>query len=522
MTLVIIADRREEDIIAITAAMRVRERQRSGPTEEELHWREAELDRCRTDILYWIDNYCWGFDNRLPVGEQEFKFKLYDFQGPYVLWLEERYRRHLDGLTEKSRDMGVTWLNLYWDTHHWLFDGMFQALLGSRKEEMVDNNQMDSHFGRLDFVIEHLPDWMKPAGYDRKKNRTFLKIYNPATGALLEGESANKKFGRQGRYNVLYLDEAAFIPDFKIIWAGTADSSPCRIAVSTPNPYEASGLDFEHLKDGGKVPVYTIHWRSHPKKDDAWLENERTRRTDEEIAVEIEISYQVALTGRVYGEWDSLPHGDFPYRDGWPLYCVWDYGVDDDTAMIWAQRNPVSGKFRIVDRYHNNGRAIDFYIPWVTGQVASGLPYEYTEADLNQIARHSAWPMGVHFGDPAGHQRNPVTGTSVIHALGLAQIIVNTKADTNTFEKRHRETQMFMRRIEGINMPACQALDDAMRHARYPKRDEGGQETGERRAPVHDWTAHYRSGIEYLAVNAPKIIVGAKKQGRRKSSWERM
>lgn len=520
--MVIIADRRQADALAIEACLRVRARKAAGPTEEEVAWRAAELERCRTDILYWIDNYCWTFDSRLPVGEQELPLHLYDFQGKYVLWLESKYREHGDGLTEKSRDMGVTWLNLAWSVQHWLFDGMYQELLGSRKEEMVDNWTMDSLFERLAYIIRKLPEWMRPAGYDERKHRHFLNIHNPETGAHLKGESSSKNFGRQGRYGRVYMDEFAFWPETATVWAGTADSSPCRMVVSTPNPYDASGLEFEHLKDSGKVPVYTVHWRSHPKKDDAWLENEKTRRTDEEIAVELEISYQVALTGRVYGEWDKIPHGDFPYHGGWALYVAWDYGLDDDTAMIWAQRNPASGKFRIIDCYQNNQRTIDFYVPWVTGQVASGLPYQYTEADLNQIMRHLPWPMGVHFGDPAGHQRNQVTGTSVIHVLRTAGIHVNTKPETNTFEKRHRETQMFLRQIEGVNMPACQALDDAMRHARYPKRAEGGQETTERSKPVHDFTSHFRTCVEFFAVNAPGETVAKPKAKRRKSSWESM
>ena len=517
---VILANKLQADAIAMEACLRVRARQAAGPTPEDVAYQADELEHCRTDYLHWIDRYCWTFDPRLPVGAQDLPFHLYDYQRRYISWLEERYRDRQDGLTEKSRDVGVTWCNLAWQVHHWRFDGAFQALLGSRKEDLVDNWQIDSLFGRLEFIIERLPGWMKPAGYDGTKHRRHLKIVNPESGAVLQGESSNKSFGRGSRWNVAYLDEFAFWPDTSTVWAGTADSAPCRLAVSTPNPYDASGLEFEHLRDSGKVQVYTVHWRQHPGKDEAWLELEKTRRTDEEIAVELEISYQVALSGRVYPEWDKVPHGAYPYVAGWPLYCAWDYGLDDDTALVWVQRNPATGKFRFVDCYANSQRTIDFYVPWSTGQVASGLPYGYSEADLEQIGRHASWPGATHFGDPAGKQRNQVTGTSVIRELSLAGIHVNTKPETNTFEARHRETQMFLRQVEGVNMPACQALDDAMRHARYPKR---GERTAEVSAPIHDWTAHMRACCEYMAVNAPKAVgVAQVKTPRRKSAWESM
>jgi len=500
--------------------MRVRARTAAGPTPEEQEWRAAELERCREDMLYWINQYGWTFDPRLPVGEQALRFRPYGYQGRYIEWVEERYRGHQDGLTEKSRDVGVTWCHGYWQVWHWLFDGACQGLLGSRKEELVDNWQLDSLFGRLEFIIDRLPEWMRPIGYDKARHRRHLKLLNPASGAVLQGESSNKSFGRQGRYNYVYLDEFAFWPDSKSVWSGTADTAPCRMVVSTPNPYDASGLDFEHLRNSGKVKVYTVHWRQHPGKDDAWLEIEKTRRTDEEISVELEISYQVAISGRVYPEWDKLNRGEYPYVAGWPLCCAWDYGLDDDTALVWAQQNPSTGKFRLIDCYQNSQRTIDFYVPWSTGQVTSGLPYDYSEADLAQIELRRGWPGARHVGDPAGHQRNQVTGTSVIATLRLAGIHVNTLAGSNTFEARHRETKMWLRQVEGINMPACQGLDDAMRHSRYPKRSEQG--TVEQRRPVHDWTAHFRSAIEYMAVNVPKVAEPRKKTARRKSAWETM
>ncbi len=42
---------------------------------------------------------------------------------------------------------------------------------------------------------------------------------------------------------------------------------------------------------------------------------------------------------------------------------------------------------------------------------------------------------------------------------------------------------------------------DSIKQARYPERRETSQSTAPVLKPVHDWTADYRSALEYFAVN---------------------
>ena len=414
--------------------------------------------------------------------------------------------------------MGATWVTLGWLVHHWLFDDAFQALIGSRKEDLVDNGEMDSLFGRIAYIVGRLPAWMLPTGYNHDKHRKYMTLINPASGNAMVGESANQNFARQGRYSVIMLDEFAFWEWARAVWTGTADAG-MRVPLSTPN----GGNFFKELRFSGRIAVYTLHWRTHPHKGDAWYKIEQGRRTPEDIAQELDISYDKSVQGRVYTEWDLVPKGEFPYVPSWPLYVSWDFGLADNTALIWWARNPATGMWRIVDCYSATGRTIDFYAPFCSGRMLSGLPYGYSEADIAKIEAHACWPAAVHFGDPAGKQRNQISGTSVIDELRKHSIHVNTRPDLNTFEARHHKAKLFLRNVEGVHIGECVALDDAMTNARFPTRNETSQSTAPVSLPIHDWTSHFRTAVEYFAVNAPEmpspVLAGAR---RAASAWEGM
>ena len=42
---------------------------------------------------------------------------------------------------------------------------------------------------------------------------------------------------------------------------------------------------------------------------------------------------------------------------------------------------------------------------------------------------------------------------------------------------------------------------DAIQNARFPQKSELSQSTNEIVKPVHDWTSHYRTALEFYAVN---------------------
>ena len=84
----------------------------------------------------------WGvtFDPRMAeVGlPTTMPFILFPKQEEFIDWLVARWKSREDGLVEKSRDMGLSWLSVAIAVWMWLFWEGTVVGFGSRKEEYVD------------------------------------------------------------------------------------------------------------------------------------------------------------------------------------------------------------------------------------------------------------------------------------------------------------------------------------------------------------------------------------------------
>lgn len=290
----------------------------------------------KKDPIFFFNQFAWTYDPRPESKPNHFPFLTYPFQDEYILELEKAFKGIHDLRTDKSRDMGVSWMILTWIVWHWLFDPSFNALIGSRKEDLVDNFQPDSLFGKMDYLIKRLPDWLLPRGYNHDKHRTFAKIVNPETGNTIQGESANRDFSRQGRYSLIFLDEFAFWENADAVWTATADSAPIRIVVSTPH---GKNNKFADLLFVNPIKNVRLHWTLHPKKDQAWYESEKARRTPREIAQELDIDYEASGSERVFALKinkelrQSVVIDPFEVPKDWAYRGGLDYGTRNKTAF---------------------------------------------------------------------------------------------------------------------------------------------------------------------------------------------
>lgn len=323
-----------------------------------------------------------------------------------------------------------------------------------------------------------------------------MKLMNPANGNMIAGDTMNPDFGRGTRKTAVLFDELGSWEYAKDAWDGCADSTTCRIANSTPKGYNYYAM----LRDSG-IDVLTLHWKLHPLKDMLWYEAEKRRRNDEAaVAQELDISYNKSLEGRVYPEWNekNVVNGTFEYDPLLPLYVGWDFGKTDDTAIIWAQ--PYNGRLRIIDAYRNTGKNIQFYTAFITGIVPSE-GYEYTKYDLDVIDKHRGWKRGTHFGDPAGRFQNQVTDMTVIDVLRNNGIIVNFADSWKEFSRRKGALRsLILNGVDVSSNPRTIYMSLCISQAAFPKVKHQGVEEVRSNKPKHDYTSHYRSAMEYLAL----------------------
>jgi hypothetical protein len=449
--------------------------------------------------IFFIENFGWTFDPRKPV--KHIPFVLFDFQKDAIRFMVDHMINGKDCLFEKSRDMGVTWIVVWVFYWFWLFRDGVNLLMGSYKEKLVDDRTDDSIFGRLDYCIDSTPKWLLPKGFKKKAHRTKLRLINPANNNLISGDTMNPDFGRGSRKTAIFFDELGSWDYAKDAWESCGDVTTCRVANSTPK-----GRNFYFDLRNSGIDVLTLHWTLNPLKDQKWYEFEKTRRSEEEIAQELDISYSKSQEGRVYREWDEnfVETGFFPYDPHLPLYIGWDFGKTDDTAIIWTQ--PYGGKLRVVDCYSKSGQNIDFFIPFITGMVGSEL-HRYSKFDYEVIDEHRNWKRGMHFGDPAGRFKNGVTDATVLSVLRDAGIMVNYQDSWKEFQNRKRAAKAIIRNGIQINKnKRTDGFSAAMEQASYPQVTSDGQKTVRSEKPKHDWTSHYRSAFEYLSLGLEELI----------------
>lgn len=257
-----------------------------------LKWEKIRR-RCEKDPVFFIDNFVYTFDPR--VTPQHIPFKLYDFQKDFINELHQALIHKYDLVIDKSRDMGATWCVCAFYFWAWLFVPNFSALLGSQKEEKVDKGGLpDTLFGKLDIMLRYLPKMFFPKGFNNFKHRNHMRLENPSNGAVISGESSNVNFSRSGRYASLLADEFAFWENSDAVLGATADSSPMRIFLSTPN---GLGNAFADVRFGGNIKHIEMHWRLHPEKGEnavfdesqycwrnEWYDSEVKRRLTSNIA----------------------------------------------------------------------------------------------------------------------------------------------------------------------------------------------------------------------------------------------
>ncbi len=459
---------------------------------------EADRRRARKDCVFFIEHYLKTFDPRPEAAPHHLDFTLYDFQKDYVNGLVKAIREGYDIFDEKSRDMGASWLALAVRFWLWLYEEGYQGLLGSRKEDYVDNGTLDSLYGKLDYFIREIKDpLLLPQGFDIKKHRTYMKLMNPENGNVLKGESANKNFSRAGRYKDILYDEFGFWPDARHSWTAGGDATRCRHAVTTP-PDEPSFAKVIRFSD--KIKVRTWHWSLHPHKDVAWYESEKSRRTEEEVLHEIDISWEYSSTGKPYPEIKRCPVGQYPYDPTLPLYRTLDIGLDAVAIGYWQPvRN--SDWITLVDAYENYDKIIDWYMPFLGKDIDA--TYEYTEDDLAFIDHIRMWKPGILYGDPSGHQRHVesrVSPYTVMRQKYGLNVSVNTRE--NDWKSRKDASKRLLTHLRINDTPRTKWFIECVSSARYPKRDEEtSQSVTPINKPVHDWTSHHRTQMEFFAVN---------------------
>lgn len=254
--------------------------------------------------LYYKDHIAdflndWGitFDPR-NVGDDKrpayLPFILFPRQREWIEWFLDRMRSNEDGVCEKSRDMGVSWLAVGVASSLCLFNEYMSVGFGSRKEEYVDKlDDPKCLFWKARQFIINLP--REFTGNWSLSDAPHLRITFPNTSSFITGESGDN-IGRGDRARVYVVDEAAYLERPKLIDASLSQTTRCRIDVSSANG-TANPFFEKRTKYAGTPQLFTFSWRDDPRKDESWYERECARLDPVVVAQEIDIDYTASVEG---------------------------------------------------------------------------------------------------------------------------------------------------------------------------------------------------------------------------------
>jgi len=279
-------------------------------------WRAERMRRIREDVsllpalyTYYRDNPIdfiedWGmtFDPRnvgTPI-PAAMPFILFPKQREWCEWVLDRWKAKEPGITEKSRDVGISWLAIGLSASICMFNNNVVIGFGSRKEEYVDKHgSPKALFYKARQFIGMLPREFRN-GWDQKKHAPYMRINFPGTASAMTGE-AGDNIGRGDRTSLFFVDEAAHLERPQLIDASLSATTNCRIDMSS---VAGMGNPFAEKRHGGKISVFVFDWRDDPRKDDAWYAKQQHNLDAVTLAQEVDRNYNAAAEGIVIpGAW---------------------------------------------------------------------------------------------------------------------------------------------------------------------------------------------------------------------------
>jgi hypothetical protein len=232
-------------------------------------FRDAFWQACMDDPLFFFNAALWVYEPRAKIKTKPFVTWVH--QDPVILKMDQTIdeateTEHPISLTvPKSRAQGGTYAYLGVMLRRALKDPGFSAGLVTRNEELVDSRTDSSAvLYKLAWMLDRLPHWMLPDGYQRNSTEHTLVLPN---GSMFSGFSATGDVARGGRFTMFAFDEpgseefVAGNKDFKMM-SSVAHVSNFTLLVSTFGV--DSGVFYESAMDPDNQRVIKLDWKDNP------------------------------------------------------------------------------------------------------------------------------------------------------------------------------------------------------------------------------------------------------------------
>ncbi len=246
-------------------------------TEEQI----IEFLKCKEDPVYFARNYI----KIVSLDHGLVPFEMYPFQEKLI----QNFHKNRFNICKMPRQTGKSTTCVSYLLHYAVFnDNVNIAILANKASTAQDL------LGRLQLAYENLPKWMQQGIISW--NKRSLELEN---GSKISANSTSSSAVRGGSYNVIFLDEFAFIPNhiaddfFASVYPTISSGQSTKvIIVSTPrgmNHFYRMWHDAERSKNE-YVPT-DVHWSEVPGRDAKWKEQTIANTSEQQFKVEFECEF---------------------------------------------------------------------------------------------------------------------------------------------------------------------------------------------------------------------------------------
>jgi hypothetical protein len=246
-------------------------------TQEQI----IEFLKCKEDPVYFARNYI----KIVSLDHGLVPFEMYPFQEKLI----QNFHDNRFNICKMPRQTGKSTTCVSYLLHYAVFnDNVNIAILANKASTARDL------LGRLQLAYENLPKWMQQGIISW--NKGSLELEN---GSKISSNSTSSSAVRGGSYNVIFLDEFAFIPNhiaddfFASVYPTISSGQSTKvIIVSTPrgmNHFYRMWHDAERGKNE-YVPT-DVHWSEVPGRDENWKAQTISNTSEQQFKVEFECEF---------------------------------------------------------------------------------------------------------------------------------------------------------------------------------------------------------------------------------------
>ena len=240
-----------------------------------------EYQKCMEDPLHFIQNYI----RIVSLDEGLVPFTMFPFQKDMVGTIHNNRFT----ICRMPRQSGKSTTMVSYILHYVLFNpSMNVAILANKASTARDI------LGRLQLAYENLPKWLQQGVMSW--NKGSLELEN---GSKIVASSTSSSAVRGGSYNMIFLDEFAFVPTnvasdfFSSVYPTISSGKSTKvIIVSTPNGmnlFYKLWTDAENKRNS--YNIIDVHWSEVPGRDDKWREETIANTSEEQFQREFECEF---------------------------------------------------------------------------------------------------------------------------------------------------------------------------------------------------------------------------------------